>query len=251
MSQDTGGSPTGGSTGARQAQQPNGRPTRLGSTRSPPRGCAPGSRRYLVWSARGRRHLRLQRHRNDLTLSSAGRRRRHRRPSGRSATVAASARAGRIRPARPTASSSSARHSTLDSSPSRQARAVSHGSTRPNRPAIRAMTWSNIARRRAGSTPWPAATARSSGVHTTPMSTRWPTRPHPRPCADVVTNESSRSCWWHGIVTGCASHVHVTAGAAHRTSARSPTWPRHWTPGDGIRGSRQHQDQRPGRPRHS
>lgn len=42
------------------------------------------------------------------------------------------------------------------------------GSTRWNRPAIRAMTWSNIAHQRAGSGLCPAATARSSGVRTTP-----------------------------------------------------------------------------------
>lgn len=48
------------------------------------------------------------------------------------------------------------------------ARAVARGSTRRNRPAIRAMAWSNNARHRIGSTLWLTATARSSGVHTTP-----------------------------------------------------------------------------------
>ncbi|MFF1730032.1 MerR family transcriptional regulator [Streptomyces sp. NPDC058247] len=47
------------------------------------------------------------------------------------------------------------------------ARAVARGSTRRNRPAMRAMAWSNIARQRAGSTLRPAAIAPSSGVHTT------------------------------------------------------------------------------------
>ncbi|SCF95418.1 Acyltransferase family protein [Streptomyces sp. Ncost-T10-10d] len=44
--------------------------------------------------------------------------------------------------------------------------------------------------------------------------------------------------------------VPVTACATHRTSARSPTRPRHWTPGDGIRGSRHRRDRRLERPRH-
>lgn len=47
------------------------------------------------------------------------------------------------------------------------------------------------------------------------------------------------------------SPVPVTGGATHRTSARSPTWLRHWTPSDGIPGSRQRRDRPPGRPCHS
>lgn len=49
--------------------------------------------------------------------------------------------------------------SALDSSPSRQARAETRASTRLNRPAIRAIAWSNIACQWSGSTLWPAATA--------------------------------------------------------------------------------------------
>jgi len=42
------------------------------------------------------------------------------------------------------------------------------GSTRANRPPTRNMSSPNISRQLAGSTLWPAATASSSGVHTTP-----------------------------------------------------------------------------------
>ena len=57
--------------------------------------------------------------------------------------------------------------STPDSNPSTNARAVACGSTHLNRPVIRAMAWSNSCQR-AASMPRPAATARSSGVSTTP-----------------------------------------------------------------------------------
>jgi hypothetical protein len=45
---------------------------------------------------------------------------------------------------------------------------VRRGSTRANRPATRNISSSNSSRQLAGSTLWPAATAPSSGVHTTP-----------------------------------------------------------------------------------
>jgi hypothetical protein len=53
------------------------------------------------------------------------------------------------------------------SNPRTNARARRRGSTRPNRPAIRPISSSNISGHRAGSTLASAATARSSRVHTT------------------------------------------------------------------------------------
>ncbi|GJF31719.1 hypothetical protein KNE206_44190 [Kitasatospora sp. NE20-6] len=46
-----------------------------------------------------------------------------------------------------------------DSRPSTKARAVACGSARRNRPTIRAMAWSDIARQWAASLLWPAAIA--------------------------------------------------------------------------------------------
>ena len=55
-----------------------------------------------------------------------------------------------------------------DNSPSTNSRAVRRGSARPNPPATSHISSSNISRQPTGSNLWPAATATSSGVNTTP-----------------------------------------------------------------------------------
>jgi|SRR5579875_1266883 len=95
----------------------------------------------------------------------AGHHRPHRRLAPRCTAVAASPADPGAQPV-PSATSNSC--SSGASNPSMNPRAARRGSTRPNRPAIKNISSLNNTRHWAGSTLWLAATASSSGVHTTP-----------------------------------------------------------------------------------
>lgn len=120
---------------------------------------------------------------------------------------------------------------------------IVHGS----RPSAHIITNGRIAR--------PVTPDQCAGGGSWLLPTRAADLPSCRRQGTVVVNGASRRLSSSGQAVrqfspACGSHVQVTAGATHRTSARLPTWPRHWTPNDGIPGSRQRRDRRPGRPCH-
>jgi hypothetical protein len=80
--------------------------------------------------------------------------------------------------------------SMFDSRPVRNDRAARRGSTRTNRPAIRAITSSSNSCHRAGSTPWPTATAESEVVLTNTAGFRGGRRLPPRRADTDTTTRS-------------------------------------------------------------